>query len=137
MVLGLELAVGLSVDYAAHIAHAFLHSKAPNSPEKRTRRAVNAVRHIGVAVICGAGSMLLSQLPLIFSEAYVFKTFFKIFLLAILFGLWHGLLFLPVILSTIGPPSLNSNKNVIETELNSMTKDIDAQFPLNSVKNDE
>ncbi|XP_011304845.1 patched domain-containing protein 3 [Fopius arisanus] len=136
--IGLELAVGLSVDYAAHVAHAFLHSKSPKNEENRQKRAVNAVRHIGVAVICGAGSMLLSQLPLIFSEAYVFKTFFKIFFLAITFGLWHGLLFLPVILSTIGPKSLHTHHlNVTETGLNTITKDIDAQLPLNPVKNND
>ncbi|XP_063995288.1 NPC intracellular cholesterol transporter 1-like [Diachasmimorpha longicaudata] len=134
--IGLELAVGLSVDYASHVAHAFLHSKAPKDGENRHMRAVNAVRHIGIAVLCGAGSMLLSQIPLIFSEAYVFKTFFKIFFLAITFGLWHGLVFLPVVLSTIGPKSLHINdKKMIQTEFNSLTKDIDAQLPLTPVKN--
>lgn len=39
---------------------------------------------------------------LVVSRSYVFATFFKIFLLIVVFGLFHGLIFLPVILSLVG-----------------------------------
>lgn len=105
--IGLELAVGLSVDYAAHIAHAFLNaeSREDDNNDRRTR-TLNAVRHIGAAVAYGAGSTFLAVSMLAFSSSYVFITFFRIFYLVILFGLWHGLMLLPVVLSTIGPRSL-------------------------------
>ncbi|XP_066584061.1 patched domain-containing protein 3-like [Prorops nasuta] len=106
--IGLELAVGLSVDYAAHVAHAFLNANSTKSgQEGRTERILISMRHIGAAVAYGAGSTLLALSMLAFSDAYVFQSFFKIFLLVILFGLWHGLILLPVILSTIGPRSLH------------------------------
>ncbi|XP_014230059.1 protein patched homolog 3-like [Trichogramma pretiosum] len=108
--IGLELAVGLSVDYAAHVAHAFLNAHevtgAKNRLSERSARALKAVRHIGAAVLFGAGSTLLALSLLSTSKAYVFRAFFKIFLLVIVFGLFHGLLLLPVVLSTIGPRSL-------------------------------
>lgn len=108
---GLELAVGLSVDYAAHVAHAFLNNGGPTGEADREVRALTAVRHIGAAVAYGAGSTLLSQSMMAFSKAYVFRSFFKIFFMVITFGLWHGLVLLPVVLSTIGPRSLHSRSS--------------------------
>jgi len=37
------------------------------------------------------------------SESYIFTSFFKIFILVVLFGLFYGTMFLPVLLSLIGP----------------------------------
>ncbi|XP_029679286.1 NPC1-like intracellular cholesterol transporter 1 [Formica exsecta] len=110
--IGLQLAIGLSVDYAAHVAHAFLHTEAPEDDDDapRTTRALIAVRHIGAAVAYGAGSTLFAVSMLAFSTSYVFIAFFRIFFLVILFGLWHGLIMLPVVLSIIGPPSLRVTK---------------------------
>lgn len=105
---GLQLAIGLSVDYAAHVAHAFLHTESrKNDAAPRTTRALISVRHIGAAVAYGAGSTLIAVLMLAFSSSYIFISFFRIFFLVILFGLWHGLIMLPVVLSIIGPPSLH------------------------------
>ncbi|XP_014213139.1 protein patched homolog 2-like [Copidosoma floridanum] len=115
--IGLELAVGLCVDYAAHVAHAFLNVSSSGNLEPRadrSARALIAVRHIGSAVLFGAGSTLLALSLLSLSRAYVFRTFFKIFLLVIIFGLWHGLLLLPVVLSTIGPRSLRSDGQYVQ-----------------------
>ncbi|XP_076658012.1 patched domain-containing protein 3 [Halictus rubicundus] len=109
--IGLELGIGLSVDYAAHVAHAFVHAASETGGEDRTKRAHIAVRYIGAAVAYGAGSTLLALSMMAFSESYVFHAFLRIFILVILFGIWHGLFLLPVILSTIGPQSLRSYKS--------------------------
>ncbi|XP_077288110.1 NPC intracellular cholesterol transporter 1-like [Arctopsyche grandis] len=98
---GLELGIGFCVDYAAHIGHKFLTVE--GSLEDR---ALETVTSIGAAVLYGGGSTLLSLSLLSMSEAYVFKTFFKIFLLVIVFGIFNGLVFLPVVLSLIGPKPL-------------------------------
>ncbi|CAH2991710.1 unnamed protein product [Chilo suppressalis] len=97
--IGLELAIGLCVDYAAHIGHTFLTT----SGGYRTERAFKTVTSIGGAVLLGGGSTFLSLSLLSMSQAYTFKSFFKIFLLVIIFGLFNGLMFLPVVLSLIGP----------------------------------
>ncbi|XP_055641683.1 protein patched homolog 3-like [Toxorhynchites rutilus septentrionalis] len=98
--IALQLAVGLCVDYAAHIGHTFLTISHGN----RNRRALETVLHIGAAVMYGGGSTILALSVLSGSRAYTYRTFFKIFLLVILLGLFHGLVLLPVILSMIGPP---------------------------------
>ncbi|XP_076629861.1 patched domain-containing protein 3 [Colletes latitarsis] len=108
--IGLELGIGLSVDYAAHVAHAFVHAASETGSEDRMKRAHVAVRYIGAAVAYGAGSTLLALSMMAFSESYVFHAFLRIFILVIVFGLWHGLFLLPVILSTIGPRSLRLYK---------------------------
>ncbi|XP_045765423.1 patched domain-containing protein 3-like [Maniola jurtina] len=97
--IGLELAIGLCVDYAAHVGHTFLTI----TQGSRNERAFKTVTSIGSAVLLGGGSTLLSLSLLSMSKAYTFQSFFKIFLLVIIFGLFSGLLFLPVVLSLIGP----------------------------------
>ncbi|CAG9795150.1 unnamed protein product [Diatraea saccharalis] len=117
--IGLELAIGLCVDYAAHIGHTFLITPG----EYRTERAFKTVTSIGGAVLLGGGSTLLSLSLLSMSKAYTFKSFFKIFLLVIIFGLFNGLIFLPVMLSIVGPRAYTKKetdeKPPEEVELNS------------------
>ena len=45
---------------------------------------------------------MLAVILLVTSDVYVFVTFFKIFFLVVAFGLYNGLVFLPVLLSLIG-----------------------------------
>ncbi|KAK4302905.1 hypothetical protein Pmani_025047 [Petrolisthes manimaculis] len=92
------LAIGLCVDYAAHVAHAFMIQ-----PGTRDQRARNAVANIGPAVLNGGFSTFLAFVFLANSDSHVFSTFFKIFFGVVLFGLYHGLVFLPVLLSMVGP----------------------------------
>lgn len=122
--IALQLAVGLCVDYAAHIGHTFLTISHGN----RNRRALETVLHIGAAVMYGGGSTILALSVLSGSRAYTYRTFFKIFLLVILLGLFHGLVLLPVILSLVGPPpysgfvdGLDKLPNDFEKEMLSFT----------------
>lgn len=111
--IGLELATGLCVDYAAHVGHTFLTLTEGSNSE----RAFKTVTSIGSAVLLGGGSTFLSLSLLSMSKAYTFQSFFKIFLLVILFGLFNGLIFLPVSLSLIGPGAYKSEKHKNPAEL--------------------
>lgn len=72
--IGLQLAVGLCVDYAAHIGHTFLTM----AHGTRTERATETVSYIGAAVVYGGGSTLLALSMLSNSDAYTFKAFFRV-----------------------------------------------------------
>lgn len=72
--IGLQLAVGLCVDYAAHIGHTFLLM----SEGSRSDRAQATVLHIGPAVLNGGISTILAMSMLANSDAYTFKAFFKV-----------------------------------------------------------
>ncbi|KAF4533134.1 hypothetical protein B566_EDAN007945 [Ephemera danica] len=94
------LCVGLAVDYSAHIGHKFTTLKGT-----RDERAKDTLVLIGPAVLNGGISTFLAFVMLSNSDSYIFTTFFKLFLSVVFYGLFHGLFFLPVILSIYGPES--------------------------------
>jgi len=58
---------------------------------------------IGPAVLNGGFSTFLTFILLSTSQSYIFLSFFKIFTLICIFGLYHGLVVLPVMLVVAGP----------------------------------
>lgn len=66
------------------------------------------MQEIGPAILNGGFSTFIALALLGTSESYVFFSFFKVFVLIIIFGLYHGLIFLPVILSIVGPDSYST-----------------------------
>ena len=62
----------------------------------------------GPAVFNGGFSTFLAFVLLAGSKSHVFMTFFKVFLLVVVFGLYNGLFVLPVVLSLIGPASYHN-----------------------------
>jgi predicted RND superfamily exporter protein len=96
------MSVGFSVDFAAHICHAYMQAEGYT----RNERMVAAIDRAAGPIFNGALSTIIGIIMLAFAKSYVFRAFFKVMLLVILFGLCHAILFLPVVLSLIGP--LNS-----------------------------
>jgi predicted RND superfamily exporter protein len=92
------LAIGLCVDYSVHIGHAFLIAKGT-----RHEKALESISTIGPAVFNGGLTTFLALVLCSFSSSHVFITFFKVFALTVIFGLFHGLVLFPVVLSLIGP----------------------------------
>ena len=110
--INIVLSVGLCVDYAVHIGHAFLVARG-----SRQERTVEAVMTIGPAVLNGGFTTFLALVLCYFSTGHVLLTFFKVFTLTVSFGLFHGVILLPVILSLFGPSENaewenNSTENV-------------------------
>ncbi|CAG0922226.1 unnamed protein product, partial [Notodromas monacha] len=97
------IGIGLSVDYAAHVAHAFLQMSPASNRPSRNDRTRYALSSIGAAVFHGGLSTFLAIVVLADSDSHVFKTFFKVFVGIVGFGLFHGLILLPVVLSLVGP----------------------------------
>merc|ERR1712141_561391 len=71
----------------------------------RDARMKKALKAIAPAVLNGGFSTFLAVVLLVFSDVYVFVSFFKIFFLVVFFGLYNGLVFLPVLLTLVGPKS--------------------------------
>ncbi|KAJ8304745.1 hypothetical protein KUTeg_018328 [Tegillarca granosa] len=99
------MSVGFSVDFSAHICHAYVSV----SGKDRNSRVSAALARSGAPVFNAAASSIIGIMMLAFSKSYVFQSFFKLMLLVILFGLAHSMLLLPVVLSWIGP---NSKKSI-------------------------
>merc|ERR1719223_777857 len=103
-VINIVLAVGLSIDYSAHVGHCFM-IKGGND---KNNRALEALADIGAAVLNGALTTFLAVVVLLFSSSYVFVTLSIQFALTVCLGATHGLVLLPVLLSILGPKPFES-----------------------------
>mmetsp|Transcript_3720 Transcript_3720/g.9341 ORF Transcript_3720/g.9341 Transcript_3720/m.9341 type:complete len:904 (+) Transcript_3720:610-3321(+) len=104
----LALAVGLSVDYSAHVGHTFMVKKSID----KNKRAAEALSDMGAAVLSGGISTFLAVIVLLFSDSYVFIVLSRQFCLTVLLGLGHGLFLLPVMLSWIGPKAFSAGQDL-------------------------
>ncbi|XP_030630613.1 patched domain-containing protein 3 [Chanos chanos] len=96
--INLIISIGFSVDFSAHISYSFVSSTKAGANE----RMVDALSHLGYPILQGALSTILGVVVLSASESYIFRTFCKITSLVIVFGLLHGIAFIPVFLTFLG-----------------------------------
>ena len=96
--IAMVMSIGLMVDYVIHILLRYYES-AGNRKEK----TVEMLRTMGSSILMGAISTFLGTLPFAFCTSDIFSTVFFGFLGLVTLGVGHGLILIPVILSTIGP----------------------------------
>ncbi|XP_059511972.1 NPC1-like intracellular cholesterol transporter 1 [Myotis daubentonii] len=99
--INLVTAVGISVEFVSHITRSFAVSTEPT----RLERAKEATISMGSAVFAGVAMTNLPGILILgLAKAQLIQVFFfRLNLLITLLGLLHGLVFLPVILSYLGP----------------------------------
>ena len=143
----LIMTVGVGVDYAAHVALA--HLTAPPSAEDPASFALTS---IGPAVLNGGATTFLAVSAVSFSKTEAFQIFFRvricisnllklflykkigynyaqIFFLMVLFGLFHGLVFLPILLRLLNPKK-ECHQGVTQSVLNRKSEEEDRKLLL-------
>lgn len=110
----LIICTGLSVDFSAHISYAIVSSPKPKMNDK----AVDALYLLGYPTVQAAVSTILGVVALFVASSYIFRAFFKIITLVILFGAVHGLIFIPVFLTLFGRCIAWQKDNVVAAENN-------------------
>ncbi|KAL1250583.1 hypothetical protein QQF64_018379 [Cirrhinus molitorella] len=114
--INLVICIGFSVDFSAHISYAFVSSEKSSANEKAT----DAINKLGYPIIQGALSTIAGVVVLAAAESYIFRTFFKIMFLVILFGAVHGILFIPVFLTFLGTCKSHEKNQQNQTEHSDM-----------------
>lgn len=109
-VVQLVMAVGLVVDYTAHILHCYMQQPTGLSKSEKVK---SALVEIGPSVLLGCTTTFLGILPLAFAGTAIFRIFFRMFFSIIVFGGTHGLILLPVILPWLPLPEKLHEKIVI------------------------
>lgn len=96
----LAMSIGLLVDFMMHVLLKYYEL-----PGTRREKTIEMLRTMGSSIFLGGFTTFLGTVPLIFSSSTVFFIVFIGFMGLVLIGVGHGLVLLPVILSTIGTES--------------------------------
>ena len=81
------------------------------------------MENIAPAVLNGGFSTLLAMSLLVTAKSHVATSFFKIFFMICVFGLFHGLILLPTVLCMVGP----SDEDIIRQNSKRKQRDLSGQ----------
>lgn len=127
----LVLAVGLAVDAIAHVSHAFVSSHGT-----RDEKLWKSLSLMGSSVLNGTLTTFIGVMVLSFGQSKLFQIFFRMFTGILILSLSHGLIFLPVLMSLIGPTS-DPPEDVDDDDLQRSMAEIPASLLTRSITQED
>jgi len=106
---GLITCIGLVIDYSNHICMTYFEIKDAKDRNERSKKVLST---IGTSVLKGGLTTFIGVLPLAFNSTLGFQTLFITFVAITSLGLSHGFIFIPVVLSIIGPMGGKEDENI-------------------------
>jgi len=95
----LVISIGLIVDFLMHIILRYCES----TKRSRDARVIDTLETMGASILLGGLSTFLGILPLCLSTSTILRTVFTSLCTMVVLSITHGLIFLPVVLSVLGP----------------------------------
>ncbi|KAF7239298.1 hypothetical protein EYD10_14007 [Varanus komodoensis] len=115
--ISLSILVGSSVDYCVHLVEGFLLAGenlplhlAEDPSSSRQWRTLEAVRHVGVAIVSSAVTTVIATVPLFFCIIAPFAKFGKIVALNTGVSILYTLTVSTALLSIMGPPAFTRSR---------------------------
>jgi len=103
------MACGLAVDYCVHLGHAFDHAVRDENLDNKTA-ARKAITGMGASILQGGLTTLLGVSVLAASSSVAFRSFFMYVFTAIVLGVAHGMILLPILLGYLTPRCCDKKK---------------------------
>uniref|UniRef100_A0A8C7UQ55 Dispatched RND transporter family member 3 n=1 Tax=Oncorhynchus mykiss TaxID=8022 RepID=A0A8C7UQ55_ONCMY len=107
--ISLSILVGSSVDYCLHLVEGYLLAgeTLPDLSAKRQRRTLDAVNHVGVAIVSSAVTTVISTIPLFFCVIVPFAKFGQIVAINTVVSILFTLTVTAAMLATMGPANFH------------------------------
>jgi patched domain-containing protein len=119
----LIMSIGFCIDFSVHVTHSYITC---NKNTSTSERAYQACIHTGIPILNSAISTVAGFILLLFKHSFVYYTFFQTVFILMFLGVLNSMLFLPVLLSLVGPNWKYINEKEEEEEIgkldNNLTK---------------
>ncbi|XP_023242223.1 patched domain-containing protein 3-like [Centruroides sculpturatus] len=129
--INLIMCIGFSVDFVAHISHAYISCPDNEIPNNKLRTALYSV---GLPILQGGISSALGIMLLILIPAYTFIVFVKVVFLVVIISILHALIMIPVLFTMFDSLGRTKNHSVIEGSENEQASNQQEQMKKSAIK---
>uniref|UniRef100_A0A3Q2E024 Dispatched RND transporter family member 3 n=1 Tax=Cyprinodon variegatus TaxID=28743 RepID=A0A3Q2E024_CYPVA len=111
--ISLSILVGSSVDYCLHLVEGYLLAGETEPSAERKRRTLEAVNHVGVAIVSSAVTTAISTVPLFFCVIVPFAKFGQIVAINTAVSILFTLSVTSALLACMGPAHFNRHPRAV------------------------